>query len=191
MNPRGDLCVAQALPPKSELARMQSGRWGVAIATASAFAPVAAWPTTLGNIVLYNGEPGGGKSYLIDTVWAVSITSLAAASSFSLLAQVSNVGVAAPTDDTAQLITSLTGSGAYGGRAKRAVANTAFALTNKWDVLEVAGGLATTTTIGAGVKAEVYGGIILPPAACLAVNVVASTAAGTTKKARPGSSARS
>lgn len=176
VNPRGDFCVAQGLPPKAELARF--GRWSVAIATGSAFQPVAAMPTTLANLVLHNGESGGGKTYIVDNVWGLAITSIAAATSLTLLAQLSHVGVAAPTDDTNQLITSTTGHGVYGGRAKRAVANTAFAIANKWTAIGESSG-HPSTAIGAGVFSEVYGGFLVPPGGTFCINVVASTAGGT------------
>lgn len=170
----GEVVVAHGLPSKTERVR-QRNTWYVTIATGSAFQPVAAWPTTLANIVLYNGDPK--KSYVIETVWASAITSIAAATSFSLLAQLSATGIAAPTDDTAQLISGRTG-GTYGGFAKRAVANTAFALANKWDVIGESPG-HPSTAIGAGVFADVDGGWVVRPGACFCTNVVASTAAGT------------
>ena len=176
VNNRGDLIVVQGLPPFAELTRLGQA-WSVAIATGSAFAPVAAWPTTLANIVLYNGNPAGGKSLVIDSIWASAITSIAAASSFTLLAQISNAGVAAPTNDTAQLITGKAGL-TYAGLAKRAVANTAFMIANKWTVVGQSSG-HPATAIGAGAFADIAGRLIVPPGACLGVNVVASTAAGT------------
>lgn len=177
MNNRGELLVAPALPPFAELTRMGNA-WSVAIATGSAFQPVAAWPTTLANIVLYNGNSTGGKSFVVDTIWAAAITSIAAATSFTCLAQISNAGVAAPTNDTAQLITSKAGIGTYAGNAKRAVANTAFMVASKWTVVGQSSG-HPSTAIGAGVFADIAGRIIVPPGACLGVNVCASTAGGT------------
>ena len=174
MNNRGDVSVAQGLPSKTELSRL--GRWSVAIATGSAFTPVAAFPTTLANLVLYNGD--STKTFVVDTIWAVGITSIAAATSFTLLAQLSTAGVAAPTNDTAQLITSTSGHGTYAGNAKRAVANTAFAIANKWTVVGQSSG-HPSTAIGACAFADVFGGILIPPLSCLGVNLVASTAAGT------------
>jgi hypothetical protein len=89
---------------------------------------VNAWPTTRAELVLYNGEPSGGKSYVIDSAFMADISSAAAAQSKSLLAQLV-AAATAPTDDTAQLITSRSGralfGAAYSGKAKRALANTA------------------------------------------------------------------
>lgn len=170
----GEVVVSQGLPSKSERVRMGQ-TWYASIPTANAFQPVAAWPTTLANIVLYNGA--SKKSYVIETVWGVGITSIAAATSFSLLAQLSATGIAAPTDNAAVLRSGRMG-GTYGGSAKLAIANTDFALTNKWDVIGESPG-HPSTAIGAGVFADVDGGWVVRPGACFCTNVVASTAAGT------------
>lgn len=174
LNNGGDVIVAQGLPPLAELARLGQG-WSVRTPLANAFQPVAAMPTTLANIVLYNGH--ATKSLIISNVWAVTQTSIAAATSFSLLAQISNAGVAAPTDNTAALITSRSGK-AYGGSSKRAIANTAFAIADKWTCVGTSEG-HPSTAIGAGAFADLLGGWIVPPAACFCVNIVASTAGGT------------
>lgn len=174
INNGGDTIVAQGMPLKSELARLGVG-WSIRTPLANAFQPVAAMPTTLANIVLYNGN--SSKSLVIDTVWATTQTSIAAATSFSLLAQISNAGVAAPTDNTAVLVTSRSGK-TYGGSARKAIANTAFAIADKWTVIGTSEG-HPSTAIGAGAFADVFGGWIIPPSACFCVNLVASTAGGT------------
>lgn len=176
MNQGGDLLVAQGLPPKAEVVRM-GNTWTCAIATGSAFTYVNAWPTTRAEIVLYNGYASGGLSLVIDSAWMVDITSAAAAQAKTLLGQYGADGIAAPTDDTAQLITSRSGK-TYAGSAKRAVANTAFALTNKWEAL----GTVTnpnTASIGSAVYVDLYGGWIVKPGRAFCLAGLASTAAGT------------
>ncbi len=175
-NSRGDLCVAQSLPMHVEAGRLGQS-WSLAIATAGP-AIVAAWPTTLANIVLYNGEPTGGKSYIIDTVWVCETGSLATASSFSVLAQLSNAGVAAPADNAAELITSRVGKPIYSGNAKRAVVNTAYMVAQKWTIIGTSNG-HPATGIGAGALCEVLGRFIVPPSACFGINLIGSTAGGT------------
>jgi hypothetical protein len=177
---RGEQLMVQALPPKAELVRL-GNTFSVAIATGNAFTYVAAWPTTRAELVLHNGEAGGGKSYVIDSAFMVDITSAAAAQAKTLLGQLVPSG-AAPTDDTAQLFTSRSGRGVYGatypGRAKRAVANTAFAIANKWEVLASVVN-PNTASIGSALVAELYGGWIVPPGGVLCLAGLASTAAGT------------
>lgn len=179
INNRGDVCVAQGLPPKADLVRL-GNTWHCSIATGSAFTHVAAWPTTRAEIVLYNGESAGGKSYIIDSAWAANVaTSITAAAAYTLIAQVVPGPVTAPTDDTAQLITSASGRGTnYSGKARRAVANTAFAVASKWEVLAAAPA-GPAASIGLAVYAEVGGGLIVPPGAVLCLNLVVGTATGT------------
>lgn len=171
---RGETIVAHGLLPKAEVVRLGDS-WSCQIATGSAFTNVANMPTTRAELVLYNGEPGTGKCYVIDSVWFLSLTSITAASGITLIYQVS-ASAAAPTDDALQLINSPMGK-TYGGRAKRAVAATTMT-ANKWSALASVGAGAAAS-IGLGVVAEVNGGIILPPGATLGLNSVAGTALGT------------
>lgn len=175
-NPRGDLLTAQSLPPLAELVRM--GRvWTMRTATASAFNAVAALPTTLGAAILYNGEAAGGLCYVILSMFCTTIVTAAAATQYSLLAQVlpSPLGVAtAPTHSaTTTLLTSRGGKATYNGLAKRAVNVTTF-FTDGWEVVGTQGGLAAAN-VGGGVYADVQGGIVIPPGGALGLNVIAGT----------------
>lgn len=173
----GELTVAFGLPPKSELVR-QGQTYETRIASGSAFTHVAALPTTRAELALYNGESAPGKCYVIDAVWHLAITSMAAAGSIAIIAQLVS-GVAALTDDPLQLITNRNGNPNYGGRAKRAVAVTTM-VANKWSLLQSSNnGGAATAQIGLASYAECYGGWILKPGDTFGVNVVAGTAAGT------------
>lgn len=173
MNPRGDLCVAPALLSKTELARLGKS-WYTAIPTGSAFTPVAAMPTTRSELSLRNGYTGT-TCLVIDQIGFMSLTSLAAASGMTIVAQ---INAAAALSDNANVLISSASGRTYGGSATRALATTT-AVANKWMALTGSGGLATTTTIGLGLVAEVAGGWIVPPGYTLHTNVVFSTAAGT------------
>jgi len=174
-NSRGELLVAQCLPPKAELVRLGNS-YSMAIPTASAFTPVAAMPTTLSNLSLRNGEAAGGKTYVIDTIGVTAITSIAAASSFTLLAQQQS-GAAALTNNTAVLIQSLSGKPNYGGKGTRALATTT-AVADSWTIVG-SQAASPSASIGAGAFAEVYGLFLIPPGSTFYVNCVFSTAAGT------------
>lgn len=174
VNSRGDLCVAPSLPPKAEIVRL--GRsWYTAIPTASAFQPVAAMPTTLSNLTVRNSYSDGATCLVIDAIGIMSLTSLAAASGMTLLAQVNEA--AALTDNTAVLISGMMG-GTYNGSITRALATTT-ATANKWMALSGINAGGGTATIGSGIVAEIAGGFIIKPGFTLHTNVVASTAAGT------------
>ena len=170
---RGDTLVANSLPFATEYVRLDS-TWTCQIATGSAFTNVANMPTTLAEFVLYNGESSTGKSYIINSIWWLSLTSLTAASGVTIIYQVG--APAAPTDDTAQLINSPLGS-TYGGSAKRSVSDTSMT-ANKWAAV-AATPAGAAASIGLGVVADINGGIILKPGFSLGLNAVAGTAAGT------------
>ena len=173
INQRGDQLVALSESPQTEIARSQNS-WYVSIATASAFTNVATMPTTLAELTLKNNEAGDGKSLVIDSIWWMSLTSITAIANVSIVYQ---VNTAAVTNDATQLISSPTGVAAYSGLATRAVSDTTMA-ANKWCV--AASGLSSAAvSIGAGVVANINGGIILAPSFTLGVNIVAGTATGT------------
>jgi hypothetical protein len=181
MNNRGEQLIVESLPLKTELTRL-GNTFSVAIATGNAFTYVNAWPTTRAELVLFNGEPSGGKSYVIDSAFLVDISSAAAAQSKALLAQLV-AAATAPTDDTAQLITSRSGRAAFGaaysGKAKRALANTAMGqIANRWELLGAINN-PNAASIGSGLYLDLFGGWIVPPGAGLALAGLASTAAGT------------
>lgn len=64
-NNRGDLLVAQALPPLADIVRMGQS-WQVK--TSSATAALTTEPTTVALLSLFNNESATGKSYVIDSV---------------------------------------------------------------------------------------------------------------------------
>jgi hypothetical protein len=176
LTPGGELITTQGLPYKTELVR-QGNSWACTIATGSAFVPVAAMPTTLTNLELYNGEPAGGKSYIIDTISTMNLTSEAEAGSITVVAQLIVVPSAAATDDANQLITSLSGKPTYAGFAKRQAAGTK-ATANKWVILG-SGNHYPATAIGGGVTVDCKGLFIVRPGMTFGINAVFGKAAGT------------
>lgn len=173
MTKGGEQLIAAGLPNRTELVRLGAG-WNCTIATGSAFTNVAGMPTTRAELALYNGETSGGKSYVIDQITFLSLTSVTAAAGVTLIWQVG--APAALTDDANQLINSPLGM-VYNGRAKRAVAVTTM-VANKWMACAAAEAGAAAS-IGLGVIAEINGGIIVRPGYTLGVNAVVGTATGT------------
>ena len=167
----GEMLVTAGLPAKTEGVRLRDS-WSMVIPTESQFAGVAAFPTTRAELVLYNGEPGGGQSYIIDTVGLVCTVSTAALSNATIIYQVNGTGI---TDEVLVLINSPVGD-TYNGKATKDLATTAF-VANKWTPL-ASGTQAATASIGFGIVAEVNGGIILRPGMALGVNAVVGTATG-------------
>ncbi len=171
-NPRGDLCAVPSLLPKTELARLANS-WYCVTATASAFNLVAGYPASTGTraeLVLYNGYTDT-TCMVIDQIFFLNIVTQGAISGYTLLYQV--LSIAAPTNDTAQLISSPLGKG-YGGSVTRAVAVTTM-VTNKWAIAGVGNSGSATVSVGAGIVAEVGGGVIVKPGYTIGLNVIAGT----------------
>lgn len=171
INHRGETLVSQVLPSKASLAILGSS-FNMMIPTASAYTNVAGMPTTRAELALYNPDPV--NSYVIDSIYFLSLTSITAAAGVTLIYQVASV--AALTDNTAVLINSPVGK-VYDGRAMRALAVTTMT-ANKWAAVASVGAGAAAS-IGLGVVAEVNGGIIVRPGYTLGLNAVAGTATGT------------
>src|SRR5574342_612067 len=66
VNPRGDLLISQGISPRGDITRMRNSYMAVA---SSAVAPVVAIPTTTARVTLWNGEPDGGRSYIIEAAF--------------------------------------------------------------------------------------------------------------------------
>lgn len=181
MNARGEVLISQAMPERAELVRMGAA-FGAAVPTGSAFTFVAAWPTTRAELVLWNGEAAGGKTYVIDRVWIANITSQAAAQHYSLLAQVApaSLNIAAPTDNTAVIRHNLLAkSAAFNSNARYMLANTAFALTNQWFTIGNSVVSPMTTNLGGSMEVNVFGRYLIPPGGAFCLAGLAGTAAGT------------
>lgn len=177
----GEQIVNQGLPERSELVKLGNS-WGVAIPTASAFTFVAAWPTTRAELVIFNGEDDGAKTYVIDRAWMVNITSMAAAQPLALLGQVvpAALAIAQAADNAAIIRTHLSGKlSNYNGRGTFALANTAFALANKWTTLGSGLTAPMTTNLGCSIEANVLGRYLIPPGGAFCLAGLAGTAAGT------------
>ncbi len=115
LNNRGDWLVAQALPERTEIVRM-GDTWQVATASNAPTATLTAWPTTVAGLGIWNGEPQGGKCYIIDSIAATEIIVDQTQSNCTALFVLNNkTPVATPTQIGAQTIRSMSGR-TYGGR---------------------------------------------------------------------------
>lgn len=178
-NRRGELITSLSGLGYAELVRL--GRtYTMKIASASAFNLVAAEPTTLAAMVLYNGEAAGGRSYVIHKVAMSSIVSAAALLPVTLIAQLApnpgGASVAPSHSTTTTLMWSNSGKAGIGDSlAKRAVAAT-LGFANYWDILNADTG-AATASIATGVVANVDGMYVVPPGGVFCMNVIAGTIA--------------
>ncbi len=157
INNRGDVSVVQGLPPVAELVRLGGSYFTVG----TAVAPVTALPTTAAHLSLWNGEPQGGKSYVIDAVGTAITTSAAAAINLGLAAQL-NVTNPITNPAGALAIKSLSGKANYGGKGNSKASVT---VTNDsaWHQVGTELVCANTANLSLSVEYGVYGRYIVPP----------------------------
>jgi hypothetical protein len=157
INNRGDIAVAQALPPAAELVRLG----GSYFCLDSAVAPVAALPTTTAHLSLWNGEAPGGKSYVIDAVGTMLNASAGAAINIGVAAQLNTTNpIANPAGALA--IKSLSGKANYGGKGN-AKASVTVTNDSAWHEIGTQLICANTANITLAVEFPVYGRYIVPP----------------------------
>lgn len=170
----GDLHVNQMLP-QAVLITALGDSWTVI--TTAAVPGLVDEPTTAAMLNLYNGEASGGKSYVIDRIFAFQdVSGTGVASRWSLWAQVCPVGQTAPTVELAVVaFGNMRGVANYGGNAR--------------PELDVTGGTdygwspwSSSLDVepigiegGAAISVDVNGLMVIPPTASLWLHVVAST----------------
>ena len=167
----GSLHVAQMLPPGA-LLTAQGNSW-TAITTSAVPVDVDE-PNTTALFTLYNGESGGGKSYVIDRIFAYQDISGTNESRWALWAIVQDVGTT-PVAQDISLINSLRGVTNYGGNARLGVGDSV--VNTGWSPWGRSVDVEPTSTLGgSAVSVDVKGRMVVPPTAACSLFVVASTA---------------
>jgi hypothetical protein len=168
------LIVVNAMPTNAELVRLGDS-WQAM--QAAAVAPVVALPTTLAQLTLWNGEPAGGKVYLIDSIMTMVAVSAAAATGIGH-AVLMNLGTKAAPTSAGLILTGLSGK-AYGGNAIVAVGATV--TDDKWapfgNALD-----APASQIAFTVDVPVNGLYIIRPGGMFSVACLANTVTTITVK---------
>ena len=174
-NRAGDLMVAQGLPPGTEITR-QGGSYQAM--TTSAVAALVVRPSTVALGSLWNGEPAGGKSYVIDRAFGFNLVSTAA-QTFAGLWLCSHVRV--DVSGKAEEITafnSTSGRSGYGGEARFEVDGTV--VDDGWYPWGVASEAEEAGVLPGGVIiAPVAGRIIVPPQGGISATVVSGVVGDT------------
>jgi len=174
--------VASGSAPYREITRM--GR-SYQITTTTAVAAAAAIPSTTGGLSLYNGEPDGGRSYVIDFISANGVATAAAAGHAQLLALIGQVREAAPTNSAliAKKMNGL-GGGTNDTKARTILTGTALpagtGIAADW--FPVGQGLeraAASSLPGQGLYWAAEGRIIVPPGRYFSMQVLGDTTAST------------
>ena len=172
---RGDLFVAQGLPPYAEITRQGGGYSTMATA---AVAALVVRPTTAAALEIFNNEPLGGQSLIIDRIFSHWLVSTAVPGSATLYAMVT-LPKAAPAD-AALAINSLSGKSAATRIVLTAASTTV--VDNgwfPWDSAFPPAQAAATVTPQGGIMSKVEGRLIVPPTCSLCLHVVANVVGDT------------
>lgn len=176
MNSSGEQLIAQGLPTKAEIVRLGDS-WQVLSAAATGLAVV---PTTAGLLTLWNGEPGNGKFYAIDSITATKIIIDVTTNDIATIwAQIIRPPMATPTD-AALTIRSLNGKYSYGGRARTVATGTTIA--NRWEPIGQIANQAAVVGGSAWAQADidVLGRLIVPPGGAISLTASEVTATAST-----------
>lgn len=112
----GDLYIAQNLPPYA-LATAAGRGYQVMASAAAACLASGTRPTTAALGTLWNGEEGGGRSYVVDRIFAQQVASDEALQNWFGLWACVHISMTAPTADITA-IKSMSGKVGYGGSAR-------------------------------------------------------------------------
>ena len=167
-----ELLVAAGAAPYSEIVRI--GR-AFFVNTTVAVASVVALPTTAITLALYNNEPDGGRSAIIDAVAAMNIVAGAATGQSEIIANIGQVRAVAPTD-AALAIKKCNGLG--GGNAdskmRTIIGGTALdadtGQASRWFPLGQAAGKPGAVAVGPSIYVPVDGRIIVAPGRYFAIH---------------------
>jgi hypothetical protein len=179
LTPCGDGYLNQGLPELAELVRLGDS-WQVLSAAWTALTGV---PTTVAIQRLWNGEPGNGKIYVIDSVCVFRpIIDVTTDDSFCVFAQTVRAPIvtAVPTDD-ATVIRGLS-TKPYGGRARKDSGTANSAVSGRWDFIGQSPYTATAIagTAWACVDIPLFGRYVIPPGVAFDIHAseVTATASG-------------
>lgn len=180
LNTRGEQIIVQGLPP---LAQLVNAGNSYQASTTTAAAPVVAIPTTAALIGLWNGEQDNGKSYVIDSVFALVVASTAAQQTMSILG---NLSLAQIPTAIANTITPrpLRAGQPYRGNARIAVGitlNATDGVAANWFPIgnnppQIAG---ATNNIGSSMEWDCKGMFVIPPKNQMSFTVIAPAATAT------------
>lgn len=178
MDRRGQQFCSQYLPPLTQLVQHGSS---YQVRSTTGAAPVVAIPTTACLLGLWNGEPDNGKSYIIDSVFAMRIVTSAAFQEMTILTNVSLQPI--PTAIANTLIPRpMAGNRVgYGGNARVAVGITLAAAAGgvaaNWFPVgnsnNISGGAAN---LGGSREVDCLGRFIIPPKGQFSLSVIAPVA---------------
>lgn len=179
VNNRGELLIAQALPPNVELVRLGNS-WWTKLTTATA--PVIVEPTTASLLSLWNGEPDTGYCYILDSIFGYKVANDASASGMLALAMLNVAKTTAPAD-AALAINSMIGRKA-GQTLARTVVGASGLVNDGWQSIGYPSPSVPTATvsIGQGYDIDLLGKYIVRPGGYFHHSCLAAVATATSIK---------
>lgn len=181
LTPQLEQLVAIGAAPYREVTRMGRAFY---VNTTAAIDAVVAIPTTAHMLALYNNEPDGGRSYVIDWVACSGVAKTAAAGQQHIIGNIGQVRETAPTD-AGLTIKKLNGVGTGEDTRARTILNAtalpaATGLAANWFPLGPAfGSPGAAATPGHAGWCDVGGRIIVPPGRYFAMHVLADVVGST------------
>lgn len=177
VTPQMEQLTAAGAAPYSEIVRLGRAYY---VNTTSAVAAVVAIPTTAVMFALYNNEPDGGRTYVIDWVAASNVASTAVGCQAHIIVCPGQVRETPPTDG-GLVIKKCNGNGGGSNDTRARTILTATALpattglqTNWTPVGMNAVKPGVTTTPGYGIFCPIDGRFTVPPGRYFAMHVVAN-----------------
>lgn len=163
----GDLHVAQSLPYGTVLTAKGQGYQAMSVSSVNA---LIVRPGVTAAFTLWNGESGGGKSYIIERIMAFHLLSTAAQTFASVWACVHPVGMSAVVADITA-IKSTRGKANYGGNARLDIGATV--VDDGWFPWGVSSEAEEAGVLPGGVMCPQIGGrMVIPPTAGVSMQVV-------------------
>lgn len=158
----GSLTIAQYELPYAALAtagRLFAGETGAG----TAIAPVAAWPTTVGTWMLWNGEPAASRKHQFVETVAFTLISGTSGAGGAILGASGQLAMAAPTAYASSRISSLSGLTGPPTAARIAQGVTITGAQPAWAILSTSEAAAAATAGANSVVANVGGKIRIAP----------------------------
>lgn len=172
----GALYVAQGLPPYTEMSRRGEG-WSMM--NTAALAALVVRPTTVSQSTLYNNNPSGGPSFIIDRVFCFNLVSTAAQARFGIWLCLHKY-MTAPTSPEITVANGNTGKVGTGDAIGAIFKTPATVLDDGWFPWGSSVDTEPTGVLpGPQISVEVAGRLIVPPGRGISIQVVASAVADT------------
>ena len=171
---QGDQLHAMSAAPYAEISRLGRTYW---TNTTTAVATVVAMPTTAQIISIFNNEPDGGRSYIINQVWAMFVASTGSIAHASLVACLGQVREATPAQ-AAIVMKNVDGFQKFDTQVRVIIAATALPSTTgfagNWFPVTDAINACVTSLPGFQKVFNIDGRYIVPPGRYFALHAVSN-----------------